>query len=180
MVLETGQYIIQNVRSQNFLSMPDSADRSPVVATGDAKDDSCKWNIIKLGNGKYTIENKAQGEYVGYGLTKQFDIKETRKKDQYTRGHLYDFPQEYNNSREQFDVYRSAQSLDFHPDQKLIILMSAMFKRKGRDWQSQDVCSIHETYTIDFAMIDVTSLWRHLLVSQVDSYGNWGRNNKVD
>ncbi|PCH36503.1 hypothetical protein WOLCODRAFT_28640 [Wolfiporia cocos MD-104 SS10] len=97
MALDTGRYIIQNVRSQNFLMLNDPNDGSPIVATGEEEGSSRKWNVVQLGNGKYTIENQAHASYatcdhrpslgdevVGRGTKKQFDIKETRKRGQYT------------------------------------------------------------------------------------------------
>ncbi|PCH36471.1 hypothetical protein WOLCODRAFT_108759 [Wolfiporia cocos MD-104 SS10] len=97
MSLDTGRYVIQNVRTSGSLFLPDPNDGSSIVGTAEESSNGRKWNVVRLGNGKYTIENQTHASYanvgprasvgadvVGRGHKQQFDIQETRKKDQYT------------------------------------------------------------------------------------------------
>ncbi|KAF7372438.1 hypothetical protein MVEN_00105100 [Mycena venus] len=95
---DTGRYTIINVQFLNFAVLPDADDRSDIVAGTQPEHDGEKWNITLLNNGKYTIKNhgfssEASCEYrpaqeanlVGGRCTgKQWIIKETRTKDQFT------------------------------------------------------------------------------------------------
>ncbi|KZT00973.1 uncharacterized protein LAESUDRAFT_731696 [Laetiporus sulphureus 93-53] len=97
MSLDTGRYIIQNVRTMNFLTLPDPDDGTSIVATAEEADQARRWNVVQLGNGKYTIENQTHASYantgfrpsdgaevVGRANKQQFSISETRKKGLYT------------------------------------------------------------------------------------------------
>ncbi|KAI0921896.1 hypothetical protein AcW1_004249 [Taiwanofungus camphoratus] len=97
MALDTGRYAIQNVRSMNHLQLPDPNDGSAVVAAPEDPATSLRWNIVKLGNGKYTIQNQGNAsfancgfraspgaEVVGRNSGQQFAIQETRVRGRYT------------------------------------------------------------------------------------------------
>ncbi|OSX57308.1 hypothetical protein POSPLADRAFT_1041779 [Postia placenta MAD-698-R-SB12] len=99
MPIPTGRYIIQNIRSKNQLQLPDPNDGSPVQATSEDHTGTIplRWNIVQLGNGKYTIQNQDNASYancghrsspgdevVGRRNGQQFSIQETRVRGQYT------------------------------------------------------------------------------------------------
>ncbi|PCH44931.1 hypothetical protein WOLCODRAFT_77556 [Wolfiporia cocos MD-104 SS10] len=77
MSLDTGRYIIRNVRNGNTLLLADPNDGSSIVGTADESSKGRKvrvilpytvsWNVVKLGNGKYTIENQTHASYASCG-----------------------------------------------------------------------------------------------------------------
>lgn len=87
-----------NVRSKNQLQLPDPNDGSRVQATSQDTTGTgpLKWNVVQLGNGKYTIQNQTHasyaccgpraplgGEVVGKYTSQQFIIQETRIRGHY-------------------------------------------------------------------------------------------------
>ncbi|KAJ7494861.1 hypothetical protein B0H11DRAFT_2227623 [Mycena galericulata] len=94
---DTGRYTITNVKFKNLAILPDANDESDIVAGTDENAASEKWNVTLLNNKRYTIKNhgfsnfaacdtRAElGETVsGRSRTKQWAIKETRVKGQFT------------------------------------------------------------------------------------------------
>ncbi|CCM01102.1 uncharacterized protein FIBRA_03150 [Fibroporia radiculosa] len=88
-----------NVRSKNQLHLPDPNDGSPLQSTSDDRTGTMaiKWNIVQLGNGKYSIQNQSYASYancgrraaldaevVGRNQQQQFMIQETRIRGRYT------------------------------------------------------------------------------------------------
>ncbi|CCM01101.1 uncharacterized protein FIBRA_03149 [Fibroporia radiculosa] len=99
MTISTGRYIIQNVRSKNQLQLADPNDGSPLQATAPGSLGSLPvlWNIVQLGNGKYTFQNQTHASYascgnrasldaeiVGRDRPQQFAIQEGRVRGRYT------------------------------------------------------------------------------------------------
>ncbi|KAF9813296.1 hypothetical protein IEO21_05680 [Rhodonia placenta] len=99
MTIPTGRYFIQNVRSKNQLQLPDPNDGSAVQATSEDSTGTLplKWNVVQLGNGKYTIQNQTHASYANCGFRasqgdevagrngqQQFIIQETRVRGHYT------------------------------------------------------------------------------------------------
>lgn len=76
-ILDTGRYSIQNVRSQNHLELPDPNDGSAIVAAAEDPRISQKWNVVKLGNGKYTIQNQGHASFANCGSRAQLDAEIT-------------------------------------------------------------------------------------------------------
>ncbi|KAH9923825.1 uncharacterized protein B0H18DRAFT_1120185 [Fomitopsis serialis] len=97
MSLSTGTYVIKNVLSGNSLALLDPNDGTSVVGSAEQVGRVMHWNVVRLGNGKYTVENVEQASYanagprspaggyvVGRGTSQQLAIQETRRKDVYT------------------------------------------------------------------------------------------------
>jgi len=94
--IETGTYVIINVRQQNCASLPDPNDGTPVAADSENSSNKQWWKVTKLGNGKYTFKNvgadmfavvgtrAAEGAVVeGRERAQQWDIQETRVPGQF-------------------------------------------------------------------------------------------------
>ncbi|TFY68403.1 hypothetical protein EVJ58_g1033 [Rhodofomes roseus] len=97
MSISTGTYIIRNVFSSNPLALLDPNDGSSVIGTAENTGRATYWNVVRLGNGKFTIENVENASYanagsraavgatvVGRGSSQQVIIVETRKRDVFT------------------------------------------------------------------------------------------------
>jgi len=97
MSLETGLYTIQNVHSANLVELPDPNDGSALIAAPENFGTSQKWNVVKLGNGKFTLQNRGHASFANNGVrssadtevagrssSQQFVIAETRIKGHYT------------------------------------------------------------------------------------------------
>ena len=115
MSLETGLYTIQNVHSANLVELPDPNDGSALIAAPEnfgtsqkVSSISCmlfhrrdskifQWNVVKLGNGKFTLQNRGHASFANNGVrssadtevagrssSQQFVIAETRIKGHYT------------------------------------------------------------------------------------------------
>jgi len=54
---ETGRYTITNVAQQNLAAVPDANPGSPVVGEVNEGTASQKWNVVKLSNGNFFIDN---------------------------------------------------------------------------------------------------------------------------
>jgi len=54
---ETGRYTITNVAQQNLAAIKDAYAGSPVVGDVNTGTASEKWNVVKLSNGNYFIDN---------------------------------------------------------------------------------------------------------------------------
>ncbi|KAK7680335.1 hypothetical protein QCA50_016575 [Cerrena zonata] len=95
--IPTGRYIITNVKQRTLATLADPNDGTPVSA--DARDfvDVAKWNVIRLANGKYQLQNVGSANYAnvlnrppvgttieGRNTPTQWVIQETRAKDQFT------------------------------------------------------------------------------------------------
>jgi len=96
MAIETGTYIIISVRQQNCASLPDPNDGTPVAADSENSSNNQRWNVTKLGNGRYTFKNvgadmfavsgtrASEGTVVeGRARAQQWDIQETRVHGQF-------------------------------------------------------------------------------------------------
>ncbi|TDL15058.1 hypothetical protein BD410DRAFT_902791 [Rickenella mellea] len=97
-VIQTGLYLIRNVKFKNLAILPDANDESALTANAIIENHGDeKWNITLLGNGNYHLSNlrnsrnagcvnrsqKGDGIF-GTDRAKQFVIKETRVKNQFT------------------------------------------------------------------------------------------------
>ncbi|KAE9383166.1 hypothetical protein BT96DRAFT_929974 [Gymnopus androsaceus JB14] len=96
-IIQSGRYTICNVKQSNFASLQDPNDGTPVTADSNDFNNTNKWNVIRLGNGKYNFQNVASGSYANTGSRPpvgttvegrpspvQFVIQETRVKNQFT------------------------------------------------------------------------------------------------
>ncbi|KAJ7093540.1 hypothetical protein C8R44DRAFT_396185 [Mycena epipterygia] len=94
---DTGRYSITNVKVRNLAVLLDANDESDIVAGTDVNDASEKWNVTLLNNKRYTIKNHGFSNFAGCDTrptlsdrisgrsrTKQWIIKETRIKGQFT------------------------------------------------------------------------------------------------
>ncbi|KAF8176475.1 hypothetical protein BJ912DRAFT_1146845 [Pholiota molesta] len=97
MSIETGQYIIVNVRQHNLAYLPDPNDGTPVAANFEQNVLNERWNVNKLSNGNHTIksvgnnmfavaENRAGEDTAieGRSSSQQWVIQETRVKGHFT------------------------------------------------------------------------------------------------
>jgi len=95
--LDTGRYVITNVKFLNLAMLPDANDESDVIARSENNDPGEKWNVTLLNNKRYTIKNHgfthfagcdnraSKGDGVrGRERNQQWIIKESRVKGQYT------------------------------------------------------------------------------------------------
>ncbi|KAI0928907.1 hypothetical protein AcV5_006329 [Taiwanofungus camphoratus] len=95
--LAGGRYVITNVRFRNIAFLADPNDGTPVTADVEQNRNGEKWNVTKLGNGKYQINNVSHASYANAGnrpasgatvqgraQVEQWVIQETRVRGQYT------------------------------------------------------------------------------------------------
>ncbi|TDL14463.1 hypothetical protein BD410DRAFT_846010 [Rickenella mellea] len=93
----TGTYQIKNADYKSLAYIPDVNDGSSVAASKDSSNISLNWNVTKLSNGNYTIQNYQHVSYascgdpaqrndhvVGRGAAKQWILTEASTKNQYT------------------------------------------------------------------------------------------------
>ncbi|KAK7686068.1 hypothetical protein QCA50_010880 [Cerrena zonata] len=95
--IQTGRYIITNVKQRTFATLADPNDGTPVSADTEDYVDIAKWNVIRLANGKYQLQNVGSAQYAnvmnrppvgttveGRNTATQWVIQATRVRDQYT------------------------------------------------------------------------------------------------
>ncbi|KIM88143.1 hypothetical protein PILCRDRAFT_85437 [Piloderma croceum F 1598] len=95
--LDTGRYIITNVKYGNLAVLPDANDESDIIAGVEENNPGEKWNVTLLNNRKFTIKNHGFDHFAGcetrpekgdtvFGRerNKQWVIRETRIKGRYT------------------------------------------------------------------------------------------------
>ncbi|KAH7925716.1 hypothetical protein BV22DRAFT_1033637 [Leucogyrophana mollusca] len=56
-IIQTGTYTISNVASTKYATLANENTGSSLYESNDKDDDCAKWNIVKLSNGKYTIQS---------------------------------------------------------------------------------------------------------------------------
>ncbi|KAH7925731.1 hypothetical protein BV22DRAFT_1033653 [Leucogyrophana mollusca] len=56
-ILQTGTYTISNVATTKYVTLANDNKGSPLFEGNDKDDDNAKWNVVKLSNGKYTIQS---------------------------------------------------------------------------------------------------------------------------
>jgi hypothetical protein len=95
--LQSGRYTITNVRYLSLAFIPQAGDEPKIVAGLDENRTGEMWNITLLDNKRYVIRNHGYGlaadcgnpamhrdEICGRDCSRQWVIKETRNKGQYT------------------------------------------------------------------------------------------------
>ncbi|KIP04273.1 hypothetical protein PHLGIDRAFT_15308 [Phlebiopsis gigantea 11061_1 CR5-6] len=95
--IQTGRYNIVNVKQRTVATLADPNDGTPLSADTSNFVDTAKWNVTRLGNGKYQLQNVGSANYAnvvsrppvgstveGRNAPTQWVIQETRVRGQYT------------------------------------------------------------------------------------------------